>query len=245
MTVSALRLPIVVGALSLALLGFGCRRPEPTPVPPLPLARDSQPSMTNEADIQEPRTPDTERPTPHEVKLMREALANLTKLTSFRATVAIPTGEQKVIRGDLEVNREGGWHGTLTVPGTPVSELYVFGSDVYVKNGTSSWTNVGLTGESARLATFFSSALAGDTEQGPAITILDSAKILSTTDDPSGCLLYAFSQGAADGSTITARICVADKLPTLIAVDTPTGPIEIRYRDFNQEINLWPPTDGN
>lgn len=175
---------------------------------------------------------------------MREALANLSRITSFRANLSIPTGEQTAIRGDLEVNRDGGWHGTLTVPGAPASELYVFGSDVYVRNGTSSWTNVGLTGEGARLATFFHSALAGD-EERPTITILDSAKIVSVGDDPSGCILYTFSQAAADGTTITARICIADKLPTLIAVDTPTGPIEIRYRDFNQEITLWPPTDGN
>lgn len=240
---SARRLPIatLLGATILIVAGFGCRRPEPSPVPPLPLSREAQPTTVE--DTQEiPRQPDTERPTPREVTVMREALKNLTTVQSFRANITIPTGEQKAIQAELEANRANGWHGTLTVPGTPDSELYVFGADVYVRSGTSSWTNVGLEGEAARLAMFFTSALAGD-EDHPTITVLDSAKILSVNDDPAGCVLYTFSQNATDGSTITARLCIADKLPTLISVDTPTGPIEIRYRDFNQNIELWPPSD--
>ncbi len=122
-----------------------------------------------------------------------------------------------------------------------MAEIYLIGSDIYFRSNTSTWQNLGSSNEGKQAIALFRSAFSLDSD-GAAQVISDTARMQAITDDPEGCRLYSFTQYTPEGKKVGIQMCVKDDLPTRLVSQTESGNVIITYKDFNQPIDILPPT---
>lgn len=237
-------LTLTIPLLCLAFMGFGCKKQTSGFVYPLPLTTNTpsiSPTTTPPVYVKDPKKPrDEEHGTDPNILLLRQVMKNLITAKSFRAKMTIPT-DAGAMGGDIEFARGKGLHGVLTLPNQSTTEIYLVGQDILFRANTSSWSNLAFTPEGTRMAALFGSAfsLQGN---GTTSTISDSATILTITDDPTGCKLYALNQPIIGTRSVEKiQICVKDNLPQYFKAATQAGDVQVSYRDFNQTIPIVSP----
>lgn len=241
------RFGLLLGLLVLTTSGFGCKKPTTRPTLSKSLLESSQLSAfatPNPKPAEPPyvRKEKTDRGVPPEVVEMRQTLRNLNQTTSFRATLLIPSAEGTAT-GELEYVQSQGIHGTLSINGQFISELYKIDQTIYFKQGTSTWRDLTTDPEAREAVTGFQQAVNFSDDPGTAIR--DIARITKTEQDPSGCKAYDFWQLGYDGEKETYRLCLKDGYPVSISKQTPGGTVQIHYRDINKSISLKTPVIGN
>ncbi len=239
------RTPVLaIPLLFLILTGFGCKTRTTGMTYPIPISITTPRAVSSTPPaifIKDPKKPkDVEPGTSPDIILLRQVMKNLIAANSFRAMMSIPT-ENGTMQGDIEFSRGKGLHGLLKLPNQSSTEIYLVNQNVLFRANTSTWTNLAFTPEGTRLATLFGAAFSLQ-GTGTSSTISDSARILSTYDDPSGCKLYIFQQPIAESTGYEKiDICVKDNLPQFFRVATQSGNVEIHYRDFNEKIEIVSP----
>lgn len=223
----------LLGSLALlALGGFGCKK---TPTYDYSTALNNLRAPTRGA-ITQPSAPVTPE-TANAFDEVRRVVENLSQADSFRAHLILPTTDGSAT-GELEFEKEEGFHGTLQFPGALRTELYAIGSDLWFRASGADWTNLKNTPEGTNTAQMFRSAFTfGDVTS---TLFLKEMKLVDTVDDRDGCKRYVFERPSAEGGE-TTNVCVKNNLPVYIASTSPTAHFEIRYRDFGQKIELKAP----
>ncbi len=246
MTVRSLRGVLLL--LLLPLLGFGCRKPLAPPSLAWRNSSSSSSSLPPSASLPSlpalrphlGRTPHPDkRPVAPEILYLRQAWHNLLGLKSFRAHLTLP-GEQGLITGTIDYVRDHGLHGTLQINDHLTTEIFLRGDQVYFRSNTSSWENMSYTPEGDRLAVFFQIAFPSRSDPHQPL-ISDSARILETKDDPSGCKRYTFSEyGLGDKKDFTS-MCIQNNLPLRVTSYYSDGTTDVQYQDFDAPITLPSP----
>jgi hypothetical protein len=242
---SAYRLPVLALVIAaLAIGGFGCKKKNESRLvipKPLTVRGAATVPVTELEPPGPPRPEDADGYIPPEVLYLRQVIRNFTQVQSFRATMTVPT-DAGTARGEVEFARARGLHGTLTLPTSdvPPTELYLIADHVYFRSGTSTWLDLFGTAEGVRVMEIFRSAFSLSPNTTSTF-ISDSARMTRVTDDPEGCKRHTFTQFVPTGERETMFICVKDNLPAIIGTVTANGPIEIRYRDYNQPVPLVHP----
>mgnify|MGYP006355861423 CR=1 FL=1 len=237
---------LVLCLLVLAACGVGCKKPASRPNATQSLFETKQLSAFATPNP-EPETPKyvrkekNDRGTPAEVTEMRQALRNLDQVSSFRATMLIPSSDGTAT-GELEYVQKQGIHGTLSINGQFISELYKLNGSIYFRHGTSSWENVSDDANSRVIVDGFEQAVRFSND--PSASIRDIARITKTEMDPRGCKAYTFWQYTLSGEEETYRFCLQNGYPVGITKLTSSGNVEIYYRDIDKPISLKTPVVG-
>jgi hypothetical protein len=242
--------PLVVSFAALTLFGFGCKKAQPLAVAPLPSLFASSTPMVGV--LPSPRAGTTSAPTPQgavrkalapEIGILRQIMRNLEQATSFHAGLAMQTAEGTA-NGRIAFVRAKGLHGTMHTSSGEFAELALIGDQIFFRSGTSTWDNLTNLPEGEEVKGLFQDALFASEASSTTPFISNSAKIESTTQDPSGCTLYTFTQSI---SSVKRRykICVKNSLPTFIssALIDGTDEMKITYSDVNQPVDLESPLD--
>lgn len=215
----------------LALGGFGCKKITTYQYPPTAGGLGASKGTTNDEN------PLAATPTADAFDEVRRVVENLSHATSFRAHLILPTTNGSAT-GELEYQKDEGFHGTLQLPGSIMTELYAIGPDLWFRTHDSVWTNLKDTPQGAQTAETFRGAFTfGDVTS---TLFLNDMKLVETTTDRDGCERYVFERGAAPNNE-TMQICVKNNLPVYISSVTSDAKFEIRYRDFGQKISLKAP----
>lgn len=240
------RFPLFLGLSALLLFsGFGCKK-SPPPFKPQSLdLRVLTPTQNNAAPHKNPVTEsETQKITASqiapEIIYVRQILRNLTKTKSFRASMIIPTA-QGTAKGEVEFSKDKGFHGTLQLPSGTSTEIYALnGNTIYFRANTSSWINMSGTTEGKQAALLFQTAFSV-TNDNADTQISDQAKFVSMSDDPEGCRSFSIDQSTVVTPQLF-ELCVKNELPVRISLPVEQGRVEVRYRDYNQPIDIHVPT---
>lgn len=233
--------------LGLSLFGFGCKQPtyasdQPTNwrgvVQGTPTTKAAPRAVTAPAVDTRPYF-DKSTPPPPELPILRQALQNLVSATSFRATLTLPPadGQDTPMKGELAFSRGDGFRGTISITPSMKSEVLVVGDDVFLRANTSTWQSIGKTPDGKKLRLFFQVAFP-DRARSNQILVSDSAHILETKDDPSGCRAYTYTEVLPTGDLSKTVLCIKDALPSYIINEYSEGATEVRYRDINQPVDI-------
>jgi len=228
-------LPIAILVISMALFGFGCRRPgtkPPTNTQIVPVAKEP----TKPFDPNAPRPFDQEGPSV-EGLLARQALTNLSTAKSYRTTMIIPTASGTV-KATADVNREQGILGRLEVPsaqGTLSSEIFIANGTILFRQNTSTWTDITDSTEGKQFTTLFENALAPNGTNVSQI-VSDNTRTVEVKEDATGCTLYTLSQVNESGKRIPYKICLRNDLPSYITIQTTAGLLTVSYTDINGQV---------
>ena len=225
--------PLVLLCGSLALFGFGCKKmPAPKPFVNFENALASLPRVTAP---QLAATSTHAKPADPNIIYLRSVMKNFDKASSFRADVTIPSPQGNVT-GNIEVVRATGLHGTLRFPQNRTTEIYLLGSDVFFRANTSTWSNLGATDEGKQVSSLVRAAFSLSDNESAAV-LPDSARVVGTANDPSGCRLFLI----ASDQPGTTQICVKNELPIRLISPSPQGDVTANYRDFGKTITLTAP----
>lgn len=232
--------------LGLSLFGFGCKQPKYASDQPTNwrgVIQDTSPKPTPKTVVPPPVNTkpffDNETPPALELPLLRQALSNLVSATSFRATLKLPPaqGQDTPMSGELAFNQGQGFRGTISISPQMKSEVLVTGEDVYLRANTSTWQSIGKTPDGKKLRLFFQIAFPGQARPNQ-ILVSDSAHVLETKDDPSGCRAYTYTEVLPGGDLGKTTLCIKDGLPSYIVNEYTEGNTEVHYRDINKTIDI-------
>ncbi len=233
--------------LGLSLFGFGCKQPDYQADQPtnwrgvIQGTPSAKPTPTPSASSVDTRPFfDNETPIALEVPLMRQALSNLASATSFRATLKLPPaeGQEMPIRGELSFSRSGGgFRGMIAITPQITSEVLAVGDEVLMRANTSTWQSITKTPDGKKLRLFFQIAFPAQARPNQ-ILVSDSARILETKDDPSGCRAYTYTEVLPSGDLSKTVLCIKDGLPAYIINEYAEGNTEVYYRDVNQPVDI-------
>ncbi|MCE9585807.1 hypothetical protein K8R04_00625 [Candidatus Uhrbacteria bacterium] len=227
--------PIAILTISLALFGFGCRRPGsdvPTNTQVVPVVKEPVKAF----DPNAPRPVDSEGPST-EGLLARQALKNLSTAKTYRTTMIIPTASGTV-KASADVNREQGIMGRLEVPsaqGALSSEIFISNGTVLFRQNTSTWSDISKTEEGRQFTTLFENALAPDGTDVSRI-VSDNTRTVEVKEDATGCTLYTLSQVNESGKRIPYQICLRNDLPSYLSIQTAAGVLTVTYTDVNGQV---------
>ncbi len=237
--------PLVILLLVFPLLGFGCKK-DPVikpgtnypvdaayPVVRKPSTDKTAATVTSTQNKTQPVTAPTKKDP--DITYLQKVMENFDAANSFRATLSIPI-KDGTATGSVELSRATGLHGKLAMPTNITTEIYLVGSDIFFRANTSTWENLTNTEEGKQLAELFRIAFSVDGSGSTAIP--DTAQIMGTGRDPSGCKLYVYTEPDRNGSN---QICVKDDLPVRVVSQMDYGNVEVYYRDFNQPITITAP----
>ena len=232
--------PIAILVLSLALVGFGCRRPG------VNTASNTQviPVKTETVTPFDPNTPrpvDQQGPSP-EGLLARQALKNLSIAKTYRTTMIIPTASGTV-KASADVNREQGVMGRLEIPnaqGMLSSDIYISGETIFFRQNTSTWTDISKTEEGKQFTTLFQNAIAPN-EADISLIVSDNTRTIEIKEDASGCKLYVLNQVDETGTRVPYQICIRNDLPSYISIQTAAGILTTTYTDINGLVEIKRP----
>jgi hypothetical protein len=228
---------LIVPLLVLSLFGFGCKKEEPAPVnPPVPNAE--APTATSV-----PVTAPVNVGVSRDVLYARQVLRNLSEANAFRASMVVPTANG-IVTTNLDYNRMSGILGTIQIPtadgGKQTADLFASDSEIWFRQGTSTWQNLTNTPDGKNFQTVFQNAF--NYQDRYQSTVADTATLTSKTDDASeGCSRYAFTQPTENGGTQTFTLCVTADLPVYLTIDGPFGQIEVHYKDVNGAVDVKKP----
>lgn len=222
--------------LSLALLGFGCKKPEAQPQVPNAVAPvDGSGSIT-------PTAEQAAAGVTRDVLYARQVLRNLSQANTFRASMVVPSAGG-IINTQLDYNRTNGLMGKVTLPtssGPQTAELYANDTEIWFRDGTSTWQNLSDTEEGQGFRSIFQNAFGYQSQYQS--TVSDTAKLLSKEEDTSAnCTRHTFTQMVSTGSEQRFAICISADLPVYLTIEGPYGQIEVRYRDVNGTVDVKKP----
>ncbi|QQR60581.1 hypothetical protein IPH19_04190 [Candidatus Uhrbacteria bacterium] len=232
---------IAMLAISLALLGLGCRRPGTNINPANTQVIPTKTETATPFDPNAPRPVDQEGPSPEGI-LARQALKNLSVAKTYRTTMIIPTASGTV-KASADVNRDQGILGKLEVPsaqGTLSSEIYIAGETVFFRQNTTTWSNISNTNEGRQFTTLFQNALAPDGTDVSRI-VSDNTRTVETKEDATGCTLYTLNQVNAAGKRVPYKICLRNDLPSYLSLQTTAGVLTVTYTDINGPVVVQRP----
>ena len=227
----------LIGACS--LMGFGCRnRPLQNYLVPGQASAPSAPIISTVPYIK--KSTGDKKASP-EIVLLRQVLSNLAKASSYHSHINSPMNNGN-ITAELFYSTQNGIQAVLHTDGGD-SQLYVHGPAVFVKYVTSTWQDVSHSDEGTSARTQLNQSLLVNTDGTSKLLLRDSAKVLSTTEDPSGCKLYVVEQKYYSPTTITQHfeICVQNTYPIRIKSVSADGTVEITYDHFNDPSILSTP----
>ena len=233
------RVYLVAPLLAVALFGFGCKSTDKP--------SDQVPNAVSPVDSGAKASVPVVNPTPvgvsPDVLYARQVLRNLSQANTFRASMIVPTATGRVST-NLDYNRDGGLYGSIEIPGengtTQSANLFANDTEIYFRQGTSSWQNLSNTEDGKNFQAVFQNAF--NYQNRYQSTVADTATLTSKTDDPAaGCSRYAFTQPTGNGGTQTFTLCVKADLPVYLTIDGPFGQIEVRYRDINGKVDVKRP----
>ncbi len=230
---SLLLLPL----LGLALVGFGCRQPETSP---------QVPNAVTPINGGNTQTPTANAPTDagisRDVLYARQVLRNLNQASAFRASMVVPSAGG-IINTVLDYNRLNGLIGRVTVPtdsGPQTAELYANDTEIWFRDGTSTWQDLSNTEEGRSFKAVFQNAFGYQGQYQS--TVADNARLLSKEEDTSAnCTRHAFIQTLNTGSEQRFTLCAAGDLPVYLTIEGPFGQIEVRYKDVNGNVEVKKP----
>jgi|SRR5688572_23247182 len=233
--------PVAFLVLSMALVGFGCRRPGTDVNSGNTQVIPTKTETAKPFDPNAPRPVDQEGPSP-EGLLARQALRNLAAAKTYRTTMIIPTASG-TMKASADVNREQGIMGKLEVPsaqGTLSSEIYISGETVFFRQNTTTWTNISNTDEGRQFTRLFENALAPNGTDVSRI-VADNTRTIETKEDATGCTLYVLSQVNAEGKRIPYKICLRNDIPSYLSLNTSAGILTVSYTDVNGPVTVTRP----
>ena len=224
---------------AIALFGFGCKNTD-KPADQIPNAV-SPVDANGRASVPVPETAPVG--VSQDVLYARQVLRNLSQANTFRANMNVPTANGRVAT-NLDYSRTGGLYGSIEIPdtngGTQNANLFANDTEIWFRQGTSSWQNLSNTEDGKNFQAVFQNAF--NYQNRYQSTVADTATLTSKTDDPSaGCTRYAFSQPTGNGGTQAFTLCVKADLPVYLTIDGPFGQIEVRYRDINGKVDVKKP----
>lgn len=224
---------IAAPLLTLALFGWGCRKPVKTEPIPNAVAPSNAPA---------PNTEPTPQGISRDVLYARQVLRNLSEARAFRAAMVVPSAGG-IINTNLDYNRASGLIGRITIPtsdGPQTAELYANEGDIWFKQGTSSWIDVSNTAEGKNFNAIFQKAFGYQGQYQS--TVAENAQLISKDEDANaGCTRHAFTQITNTGAAQKFTLCVKQDIPVYLTIDGPYGQIEIRYRDVNGNVEVKKP----
>ncbi|MCK9361272.1 hypothetical protein M0Q28_03505 [Patescibacteria group bacterium] len=228
---------LLASFIGLSLFGFGCRKPEPTQ-PQVPNAVAPINGVTQTPGTATPVEPGISR----DVLYARQVLRNLSQATAFRASMVVPSAGG-IINTVLDYNRVNGLIGRVTLPtdaGPQTAELFANDTEIWFREGTSTWQNLSNTEEGQSFKNIFQNAFGYQGQYQS--TVADNAKLVSKDEDTSAnCTRHAFTQTLNTGSEQHFTLCVARDLPVYLTIEGPFGQIEVRYRDVNGNVEVKKP----
>lgn len=226
---------LAASLLTLALLGFGCKKPDPQPTVP-----NAAVPADNSAAVPTPN-----QPAPgisRDVIYARQVLRNLSQASSFRASMVVPSAGG-IINTTLDYSRANGLIGKVTLPtnaGPQTAELYATDAEIWFREGTSTWQNLSNTEEGQGFRTIFQNAFGYQSQYQS--TVSDTAKLTAKDEDTSAnCTRHAFIQTVGTGTEQRFTLCIAADLPVYLTIEGPYGQIEVRYRDVNGNVEVKKP----
>ncbi|MBP7006112.1 hypothetical protein KBB27_03255 [Patescibacteria group bacterium] len=220
-----------VALLGLSLLGFGCKNRETrlTDIAPGGVALSAPDAL------QAPYIPKRKGAAiiPPEIVNLRQVLTNLAQADSYHSRIRTPASNGNKL-AEIEYSKKNGLRATLQT-GENSSEIYLTGPLVYVRYATSTWQNISATEEGQAARTQLSQSLLANSDGTSTIVLRDSAKVVSTKDDPSGCKSYTIEQTYFQPEQFkqTIEICVQNTFPVRIKNTTPDNMVEISFDRFN------------
>jgi hypothetical protein len=233
----ATHLFLAAGTMSLALFGFGCKKPDQLPDVGV------RPSTSAFGTPVLPNAPVAPKPKPKPSAEREVAIANLSKAlqalgqtNSFRSQLIAQTPNGS-LTGDLEYTKTQGFHGKLRLPGPVDAEILVTDADVFFRTGTSSFQSIKDTQQGMELGQLTRAQF--DVAQATSSIFTADTQLLDVRED-FGCRLFVFERDI-NNTTETNQFCVKDGLPIYISSATPDRRLEFRYRDFNQPIQFPKP----
>lgn len=222
--------------LSLALcglsaLGFGCKNQEQ----PILDAAPGGVTLSAPEALQAPYVPKRKgnATVPPEIVKLRQVLTNLAQAESYHGRIRTPASNGNRL-AEMEYSKKNGLHAILQAEGA-TSELYLTGPLIYVRYATSSWENISATEEGQATRAQLPQSLLANSDGTSTIMLRDSAKVVSTKEDPSGCTSYTVEQTFYQPQQFkqTIEICVQDAFPVRIKNTTPEGLVEMTLDRFN------------
>lgn len=227
-----------------SVTGFGCRvRPLASLYSPVTFPAKETPVVRPPPYVSKKTSEDTAS---KEVVELRQILNNLAKTLSYHSRIIAPTSDG-IATADLYYSKKNGIHGILRSVGGD-SQLFVHDRNVFVRYATSSWQDVSVNEEGETARTQLQQSLFVNDDGTSRFLLRDSAKILSTKDDPSGCKLYVIEQKFFSPSEYVQKIeiCTQNSFPARIKSSSIDGSIEISYDRFNDDTILAvPPNTQN
>lgn len=228
---------LLLPLLALSLFGFGCKKTETPPVP------NAVAPIDGAAAAQTPTTDEKTNPgVSRDILYARQVLRNLSQASAFRASMVVPSAGG-IINTVLDYNRINGLLGKVTIPtdvGPQTAELFANETEIWFREGTSTWQNLSNTEEGKNFKAIFQNAFGYQGQYQS--TVADNAKLLSKDEDTSvNCTRHAFTQVLDTGSEQKFTLCIARDLPVYLTIDGPFGQIEVRYRDVNGKVDVQKP----
>lgn len=223
---------------SLALFGFGCREPRLYTI-----------GNINSGQIVIPakEAPEEVSAAPYNaaqessITIVRKAFTNMSQVKSFRALMTFPSpGEIGTVVGEMVFDRKKGTYGILRAPGETSSEIFVNEQTVYYRSNTSTWQDLSTAPDGTKISHMLSGAISF--EENLDALYAQTTRIIEVRDDVSGCQMYTFAtKPSTDISEMFITTCIKDGYPTYISTQLADGPFEIRYRDINKPVTVYPP----
>ncbi len=217
-----------------SLVGFGCKERvdysavipggvrTPPPPPPAPYVR---------------RQLREEGPSP-DLVFLRQTLKNLEKTRTYRLRIELP-GHTEQGRGELLFSRERGVHASLSTSNV-TAEIYLNPYESFVRYSGQAWERL-ISEEASGLRERIFRTFGFNQESGESLlTLSDSMKITSITDDPAGCKLYALERTYYTPEKQTQRlsICVDGSYPVRISSQGEDETAILRYDRFDDATIL-------
>ncbi|MDO8617387.1 MAG: hypothetical protein Q7N87_00610 [Candidatus Uhrbacteria bacterium] len=224
----------------LPLFGFGCKTDSNVKRPTTSV--DRLPVVTQQPITKPPVTPPpppSATATSPDILYLQQVMRNLLQVRSFRAAMMIPD-PQGTVTGEIEFVRQTGLHGTLHLPLSITSEVYLIEKKIYFRTNTSTWVDLTATPDGQKAAELFRSAFSLS-DKNTSLPVSGSAKMISITEDPSPCKLYTFLQNTSENQEQKNEICVRNDLPIRLRTFTAQGVVEVTYRDYNAPFELVSP----
>ena len=206
----------------IAVIGAGCVRRPGQPFFSSATPTWAIPPSPAESDAPAPSNPKEE---------LKMALDAFKALTSFRATVSLPT-KDGVLTGSLDFQKPDRFHATIKTGNVEPIEIIIVKDSLYLRNKEISWIDFSKKSGSKDVSNSLKAALSGDSSLDK-LVLGDAAEIKKTMDEDAQCVQYSTTLKTEKGEQIPVDVCVANGLPKRVTMTTAQGAFIVDYHDYN------------
>lgn len=222
------RLSIFLPLTAIALLGFGCSKPEATPT-------GTTTTTPQEAQVFLPPPPAPESDSQRNMRELRDALLRFEDAKTFRAKMTLTT-KDGTVSGQIDVMKPERFHGTMgstqSNGASDKSELIGIGDMLYVRVAKDQWAYVKDPAKAKAYTTAFRASINSQASILPAV-LPENTTVAKTRDNSLGCDRYSMTISDASSSA-AVQVCVANGLPKRIILTPDGGSATIDYFDYNK-----------